>query len=126
MTIEYLALAMAACRVLIGIAPIGFAGTTAKLLGIPEAHDNPSARLFARLFGVRDAALGVLVVAATQGVMPLSFAFLFNAAIDLGDACMIAIPLVRRDGIDRAAIPSLVLATSAACCWVGAWAWVSA
>lgn len=120
MTFAYV---LAAGRVLLGLAPIVAARPTSALLGFPPEHDNPTTRLMARFFGVRDIGLGALVVAAIHGQAQMQFAFLFNAAMDVGDAVMISIPLVRRQGIGRAAAASLAFALGGLTCWVIAWAW---
>jgi len=49
-------------------------------------------------------------------------AFLFNAATDIADATMIAIPLIRDEGIDPAAHRCLGFALGGCSMWViGAW-----
>jgi hypothetical protein len=116
--VTLLAYLFAAGRVVLGLAPILAARRASALLGFPPEHDNPTTRLMARLFGVRDIGLGVLVVGALHGHASLSFAFLFNAAHDLGDAIMIAVPLARRQGIDRAAALSLGFAVLGGASWV--------
>lgn len=115
---------MATGRVIIGLAPFVAAEPTARLLGFPVAHDNPSARLFARLFGVRDIGLGMLVLAAMERPETLGFVLLFNAATDLGDGVAASIPLFGRHGIDTGARRTLALALPAAAGWVAMWAWV--
>ncbi len=52
--------AMGLGRIALGLAPFVAAGPASRLLGFPVAHDNPTARLMARMFGVRDIGLGVL------------------------------------------------------------------
>lgn len=115
-----LLLAMAAFRVLIGLAPFVAARPAANLVGFPSDHDNPTTRVMARLFGVRDVGLGVLVVGALDSDL-LPFVLLLNLATDLGDALVFAIPLVRRQGIDRGAVRSLAIAVPAATLWLVAW-----
>jgi hypothetical protein len=110
--------AMALGRILLGLTPMVAAGPAMRLLGVPEQHDNPTARLMARLFGVRDIGLGVLLFAALQGIVPMWFAILFNAATDMGDTVMITVPLAGRHGIDRTAGMSLALACSATVTWL--------
>jgi hypothetical protein len=51
-----------------------------------------------------------------------AFIFLFNAFMDLGDLVSIAIPLVERQGIDRAAVMSAGFALVGAICWLSVWA----
>jgi hypothetical protein len=109
-------------RMAIGLAPFLAPGPGAALLGFPAAHDTPTSRLMARLFGVRDFGLGVLALAALHGEVELGFALLFNAAMDAGDVASIAIPLVRRQGIDQAAGLSLAVALPAALGWLALYA----
>lgn len=108
---------LAVGRVLIGLAPIVAAKPSSRLLGFPEAHDNPTARLMGRLFGVRDIGLGALVVMSLGDPVALRRAFWLNLAMDLGDAAVIGVPLARRQGIDRAAALSLCAALGGAVCW---------
>lgn len=117
MTLTAFAIALAVGRLLIGVAPVVAAGLTSRLLGFPEAHDNPTARLMARLFGVRDIGLGAIVAMSLHDPAALRRALWLNLAMDLADASMIAIPLVRRQGIDRAAGLSLAFALGGATAW---------
>ncbi|MCB9743668.1 MAG: DUF4267 domain-containing protein [Alphaproteobacteria bacterium] len=114
--------ALATGRVALGLAPIVAFEPSMRLLGFPPEHDNPSARLTTRLFGVRDIGLGVLTMASTQDPESLRRAYLFNAAIDLADASLIAVPLLRDEGIDQAAALSLGFALGGCSAWlVGTW-----
>ena len=113
----FLLAAMAAMRVLLGLAPFVAAAPAARLLGFPPEHDNPTTRLMGRLFGVRDIGLGVLVVYGLQHPELLFPIVIFNAFTDLGDLVAIAIPLVRRQGIDRGALASAAFAAPAAIAW---------
>ena len=74
----------------------------------------------ARFFGVRDVGLGVLVFYALGHVAVLPFILLFNALTDFGDLSAIAIPLVRRQGIDRTAWTSAAFALPAGIAWLTA------
>ncbi len=105
-------------RVLIGLAPFVAARPASRLLGFPEAHDSPTTRLMARLFGIRDVGLGVLVfwAIATPAVLP--FVLAFNALTDFADLVAISIPLLRRQGIDRAAWTSVGFALPAGVAWL--------
>lgn len=116
--IHALLLAMGVGRVLLGLAPFLAADFTIRLLGVPRAHDNPTARLMARFFGVRDVGLGVLVFYGLGHPDALRFVVLFNALTDFGDLFAIAIPLVRRQGIDAAALRSALFALPAGCSWL--------
>ena len=118
MNLSTWALLLAAMRVAIGLAPIVAAGPTSRLLGFPAAHDNATARLMARWFGVRDAGLGALVVMFLSEPAALRRVLWFNLAMDVGDAVMISVPLARRQGIDRAALLSLAFALGGAAAWI--------
>jgi hypothetical protein len=105
-------------RVLLGVTPFAAARRSATWLGFPADHDTATSRLMARFFGVRDVGLGVLVFYALAHPPLLSFVLIFNGLTDLGDLVAIAIPLVRREGIDRAAWTSAAFAAPAAIAWL--------
>jgi len=108
-------------RMLIGLAPFVVAGPSSRMLGFPAAHDTATTRAMARIFGVRDIGLGVLAFYALRHPETASFLFLFNAAMDGGDLVTFSIPLLRRQGIDRAAWASGALALTGGLGWVIAW-----
>ena len=109
-------------RVALGLAPFVAAGATSRLLGFPPAHDTPTARLMARLFGVRDIGLGVLAFYACAHPETAAFIFVFNAFMDAGDLFSASIPIVKRQGITRGALSSAACAAIGGTCWVVAWA----
>ncbi len=113
--------AMALGRIAIGLAPFVAARPSSRLLGFPSSHDNATARLMGRFFGVRDVGLGALVLWALRHPDALPFVILFNAFMDLGDLFSTAIPLVRRHGIDRGAAASALMAGSAGVLWLVMW-----
>lgn len=108
-------------RIALGLAPFIAAGPSSRLLGFPAGHDNPTARLMGRFFGVRDIGLGVLAFYAVARPEALPFILLFNAFMDLGDLGAIAIPLVKRQGIDRAALLSAMFAATGGLSWLIVW-----
>jgi hypothetical protein len=110
--------AMAIGRILLGLAPFVAAELSTKLLGFPKAHDNPTARLMARFFGVRDIGLGFLIFHGLSVPSELPFILIFNALTDFGDLAAIAIPLIKREGIDRAALGSAAFALPAGLAWL--------
>jgi hypothetical protein len=116
--LHHVIFAMGIGRIALGLIPFFAARTGADLLGFPRAHDTASTRLMARFFGVRDVGLGVLVFYALAHPAVLSFVLLFNALMDLGDLTAISIPLLRRQGIDRAAWSSAGFALPAAAGWL--------
>ena len=110
--------AMGLGRIALGLAPFVAAGPSSRLLGFPRVHDTATARLMGRFFGVRDIGLGVLVFYALKHPEVAPFIFLFNAAMDLGDLVAIAIPLIKRQGIDRAALASAAFAFTGMVGWL--------
>ena len=116
--IDYVIGGMGIGRVVLGLAPFVAAEPSSRLLGFPAQHDNPTARLMGRFFGVRDVGLGVLVFYGLTHPAVLAFLLLFNAITDFGDLFAIGIPLVRRQGIDRGALTSAAFALPAGVAWL--------
>lgn len=108
-------------RIALGLAPFVAAGPASRLLGFPAHHDTPTARLMGRFFGVRDIGLGVLAFYAIRHPETAPFLFLFNAFMDAGDLVSIAIPLVKRQGIDRGAAISALFALTGGLAWIAVW-----
>ena len=108
-------------RILLGLAPFVAAGPASRLLGFPAKHDNATARLMARFFGVRDIGLGVLAFYAIRHPEAAPFIFLFNALMDAGDLVSISIPLAKRQGIDRGAALSALFAIAGGMGWLVLW-----
>jgi uncharacterized protein YjeT (DUF2065 family) len=119
--LAHVVFAMGVGRILIGLAPFVAAGTASRMLRFPSAHDSPTTRLMARLFGVRDIGLGVLVFYALAHPEAAMFLFLFNACMDAGDLFSTGIPLVGRHGIDRAAVASSAFAFTGGLGWICVW-----
>ena len=116
--IHHLIFAMGVMRVVLGVVPFVAAAPSSRWLGFPAAHDNATARLMARFFGVRDVGLGVLVFYALAHPDALPFVLVFNGLTDFGDLFAILIPLVKRQGIDRAALSSMGFALPAGVAWL--------
>ena len=115
------ACALASARLLIGLAALLAVDRVSAVFGFPHEHITPTMRLFARLFGIRDLGLGVLVFVMLGDLPLLRFALLFNAGHDLLDACAISVPLIRKQGIDRPARAFLAFATAGVVLWGLAW-----
>jgi hypothetical protein len=120
-TFDYVIAAMGMGRIAIGLAPFLAAAPASRMLGFPAGHDNPTARLMGRLFGVRDIGLGVLAFYAIRHPETAPFLFLFNAFMDLGDLFAVSIPLLKRQGIDRGAVASGVFALGGGLSWLVMW-----
>ena len=113
--------AMGIGRIALGLAPFLAAKPAARMLGFPDKHDNATARLMGRFFGVRDVGLGVLAFYAVMHPEVAPFLFLFNAFMDAGDLFAIMIPLVKRQGIDRGAALSALFALFGGTAWLIVW-----
>lgn len=114
----YLAWAFGGLRIAIGLGPIVTPWLVTKILAVPPSEDTKTALLWARLFGLRDAALGVLVIAASSDIALLHKAAWFNAAIDLGDAAMCGIALARGHRIDTVAKRTAAFALTGLGAWI--------
>ena len=112
---------MAIGRILLGVAPFVAARPASRLMGFPADQDVPAARLMARLFGIRDVGLGVLVAWSIRHPDALTFVLLFNAAMDLGDIVSAVIPVAKRQGIDRGAITTGAFAFGGMSSWLIVW-----
>jgi len=110
--------AMAAGRVVIGAAAVLVPGPGSRLLGFPPEQDSPAARLSGRLFGVRDVALGALVWRTRDEPSLARYVYRLNAWVDAGDATAMAVAVIGRQGIDRAAVSSAALALTGAAGWL--------
>jgi hypothetical protein len=97
-----LAVVLGAGRVAIGLGATLATGPALRALGFSES--DGAGRALARMAGARDLALGALVAASAADRSALRSASLACAAADAGDALVFGTALVRRDGIDRAAI----------------------
>ncbi len=105
-------------RVIIGAAAIVAPGQFSRLLGFPAAHDNATARVMGRLFGIRDIALGVQVWQAAENPTRLAELAGHNAMVDAGDAAILVGAMITRKGIARAAMSSLTPAVAGFIAWI--------
>jgi hypothetical protein len=105
-----IATAMSAARASVGAAALLAPRLTSKLMGFPDQHDNPTARMVARLFAIREIALGTFTATQARRNPVQPDLYLLNAAVDLGDAAVCAMTLVGGRGVARAAAGSLALA----------------
>lgn len=112
------ALIAASLRGSIGLAAILAPSASAKFAGYPAGQDNPTARLLAGLFGVRELLLAWLVIDAVRRPEgPSPSVFVLQAAVDAADVAVQSLPLIRREGIDRGAVGGIAVAALAAAGW---------
>jgi nucleotidyltransferase/DNA polymerase involved in DNA repair len=110
--IERFTRAMAVERVALG-ALLALAPRQAlKIFGAPSDADTPALRYMARLFGVRNAMLGVMLWQARDDRPRLQQMATLNAATEAVDAVAASVPLLRRQGLDRAAVSALATSLS--------------
>lgn len=117
--IRAIATTVSGARVGIGIAMILAPGLTTRLMGLPKKHDNASVRTVARLFGVREAAVGAHAIWATWESPRQPGVYLLNACVDGGDAAVMALALASgKKGERRAAIGAMITAIPVAALWL--------
>ena len=107
--------AMMTERIAIGGAAALAPGALLTAFGIDASEDSPTLRYFARLFGIRNAVLGVLLWQVRHDPDRLAVVARINAITEILDAMAGAAPLVARQGRDRSAIAAVAtsLAVSA-------------
>jgi hypothetical protein len=118
LSLRHQALTAASARAAIGLASILAPKVSSRIAGYPGDHNNPTARLLAGLFGVRELLLAWLVIDAARdpdGLSPGVFAL--QAAVDAADVAVQSLPLLRREGIDRGAAGGIAVAAVAAVGW---------
>lgn len=108
-----LATRLAAVRIAIGMLATFLPRLGMRLFGFPAEHDTPTTRAMARLFGIRNVVLGVQVAANAQHPDRLAHVARVNAGVDAADVAVFAVPLLRRQGIGRAAVMAGLTATAA-------------
>ena len=85
--------AMLAERVLVGGAAALAPGALLQSFGIDPSEDSPTLRYFARLFGIRNAVMGVLIWQVRNDPRLLARMAAVNAATEALDALAAAVPL---------------------------------
>lgn len=110
---------MLAERVGLGVAAIAAPGPLLSVFGAPEGSDNAVMRYFARIFGVRNIALGLQVWAARDDAERLRRLALMNAAIELSDAVVGAATAARVPEMRRAGVAAVATSLAVASGFVG-------
>jgi hypothetical protein len=93
---------------LLGLTP----GLAVKLFGLPPEVDTPLARYVGRIFAVRNAVLGAMLWEARGDAARLERLATLNAVTEAVDALSATVPLVRRQGMDRAAASTFATSLS--------------
>jgi hypothetical protein len=108
----------AAIRAVFGVISLAAPGPASRLFGFPAEHDSATARVIARMFGVRELALAALVWGAPEENDRLRRVLTLNAAVDAGDAAVFAGAVAARSGVDRPALSGLVPALAGCAIWL--------
>lgn len=111
MSPQSLARALGLARIGIGVGVWAAPGTAAGVLGFDSR--NPQAMLLARATGTRDIALGAIAVATAGDPDQAPSVALLCAGVDAGDAVAFGGAVIRREGIDQAALVGTVSALAA-------------
>jgi len=97
----------------VGIGASVWVAPRASMRGLGFDPDNPQVMALARLAGTRDLALGAGAVATLDDPRAQATMLRANAVVDALDAAAFGIALVRRRGIDRAAVMGTASAAAA-------------
>ena len=112
------ALLGAGLRAGFGLIPLLAPGVGAKLFGFPGAQDTPTARFFARLFGVRELALAAFVLTALDDRDELAHVAAVNAAVDVGDVIVAAGTFRKGQGLRISSVLTMVAGSAGAATWL--------
>jgi hypothetical protein len=93
---------------LVGLTP----GLAVKLFGLPPESDTPLVRYVGRIFGIRNAVLGAMLWEVRGDAARLERMATLNAVAEAVDAVSASVPLVRRQGMDRAAASTFATSLS--------------
>jgi hypothetical protein len=120
LTVRALATGMGWTRVAVGATALAATNPGLAAIGLASGEPGSALTAVARLVGTRDVALGAFALGARGDRGLLRTITAANAAVDALDAATFAVPLLRRQGIDRASIFSMgsALAASAMGFWL--------
>lgn len=106
-----IACVLIAARFAIGLLPFLALRSIGLRLGFPAPELCATSTLFARMFGVRDVGLGVILLLGLHHPEWLPAAFLGNVVCDACDAASLVASIRRREPILRPALLFLVTAS---------------
>ena len=112
-----LALGLSAGRTVVGTLALLAPELTGRLFGYPKADINPSTVTLARMFGVREVAIGAANLVWLSSRPPTRMLAGLNLAVDGGDAAVSLAGLVARNGRARANLMALLVAAPVAGLW---------
>lgn len=109
---------MAVGGAVLGAAALAFPRPMSRLIGFPDDDFNASARFVGRLYGIRELLRSVHLWVESGRGLPSEETIAANLLIDAGDVALAFTSLVRRDGIDRAALTIAVMASVVSSQWL--------
>ena len=101
------------------MAVLAASGPLLAAFGVAADEDSPTLRYFARLFGIRNAVLGVLLWQARNDPRRLETVAAVNAATEILDAVAGSVPLVTRQGRDASAIAAVATSLAVSAGFIG-------
>lgn len=109
---------MGVVRVLVGAGGLLSTSLVRDLMGVPATYDTPVTRAMARLFGIRNVALGVWTLNVDRHNADVRrSAYRHNRAVDAIDAATLLPLAMNRHGEGRFGRTSLIFAICATLAW---------
>lgn len=105
-------------RVALGAFVLVFPRPARRLFGFPAAHESDSAFYFARLYAVRELAMGLQLWAEASRGVPTATSVRVNAAVDGFDAAMSWLVVGIRPDIRRGALTVALFASIVTAQWL--------
>jgi hypothetical protein len=114
-----MAMRLVVTRISVGLGALVTTGLAEVVFGVPDEHDNATARVLGRLFGIRNVVLGAWALAVQDAdVEARRLCYTLNAIVDGVDVGILVWSLMRRQGIARLSLTSAALGTSALLGWI--------
>jgi hypothetical protein len=113
------AMRAATVRIAVGMVMLLVPGIGRRLFGVPVTQDNGAVRLLARLFGIRQLALGAWALQVQgRGAEERRLCYQINLAADILDVGALAIAGIAGHGLLQAAVMGAALGTDEALAWI--------
>jgi len=116
-TVQREAQRVSAMRTAFGLGALLAPGLLGRIFGISGRQDVASARFMTRLWGVRELALAAATVQGAGQAATLERTVRLNLAVDAADAASSLPALLRREGLDRAALMTVAFGLVGAAGW---------
>lgn len=110
---------MGTMRIAVGVAAVAAPGALMTGLGAPAEFNTPALRYWARLFGVRNTALGLQILHARRDPERLRELATLNAGVELADLAAGSVIAVQVPEMRRTGFAVMVTSVTAAAGFVG-------